>query len=192
GLYVKDPLLSAQFYQDILGMQTVGGTPDGTPDIGASAFLSSRPGEESHEIALFSRPQFRHVAFKVASLAELKRLYRLVLERELPIKLTFDHGASLAFYFDDPDGNMIEVYWPTGKHVKQPFLKPRSIRSPERGKFMNIAEKTVLVTGANRGIGEALVKEALSRGAKRGVAGTRGALANTDPRVSRHPRNHRH
>ena len=48
GLYVKDPLVSAQFYQDILGMQTVGGTPDGTPDIGASAFLSSRPGEESH------------------------------------------------------------------------------------------------------------------------------------------------
>lgn len=28
---------------------------------------------------------------------------------------------------------------------------------------MNIAEKTVLVTGANRGVGEALVKEALIR-----------------------------
>src|ERR1700756_3276215 len=43
GLYAKDPLVSAQFYRDILGMQTVGGTPG----IGASAFLSSRPGEES-------------------------------------------------------------------------------------------------------------------------------------------------
>jgi catechol 2,3-dioxygenase-like lactoylglutathione lyase family enzyme len=56
GLYVKDPLVSAQFYRDILGMQTVSGTPVGTPGIGATAFLSSRPGEESHEIALFSQP----------------------------------------------------------------------------------------------------------------------------------------
>gem|GEM_PF-6555235 len=26
----------------------------------------------------------------------------------------FYHHESFAFYFDDPDGNMIEVYWPTG------------------------------------------------------------------------------
>jgi NAD(P)-dependent dehydrogenase (short-subunit alcohol dehydrogenase family) len=49
---------------------------------------------------------------------------------------------------------------------------------------MTIADKAVLVTGANRGIGQALVDEALRRGAKRVYAGTRTPLAHSDARVT--------
>ena len=49
---------------------------------------------------------------------------------------------------------------------------------------MTIEDKVVLVTGANRGIGQALVEEALRRGARRVYAGTRQPLAHPDERVT--------
>jgi NAD(P)-dependent dehydrogenase (short-subunit alcohol dehydrogenase family) len=52
------------------------------------------------------------------------------------------------------------------------------------GATTTIANKSVLVTGANRGIGQALVDEALRRGAKRVYAGTRQPLIHRDAHVT--------
>ena len=48
---------------------------------------------------------------------------------------------------------------------------------------MTIADGAVLVTGANRGLGQALVEEALGMGAQRVYAGTRQPLDHPDGRV---------
>jgi NAD(P)-dependent dehydrogenase (short-subunit alcohol dehydrogenase family) len=47
-----------------------------------------------------------------------------------------------------------------------------------------LKDKVIFVTGANRGIGQALVEEALRRGAKRVYAGTRQPFIHTDERVT--------
>ena len=49
---------------------------------------------------------------------------------------------------------------------------------------MKVAEKSILITGANRGIGRALLDEALRRGAKRVYAATRSTFQHTDTRVT--------
>jgi len=128
GLHVKDPVASATFYQKILGMQIVGGSAPDHP-LGATAFLCSRPDEESHEIALFTNPIFAHVAFKVTSLAEWQAIHAKVVERGIPIQFAFNHGVSLAFYFPDPDGHLIEVYYPTGAldAYRQPYAEPLDV-----------------------------------------------------------------
>jgi NAD(P)-dependent dehydrogenase (short-subunit alcohol dehydrogenase family) len=49
---------------------------------------------------------------------------------------------------------------------------------------MKLENKVILITGANRGIGRALVEEALQRGVKRVFAGTRVPFTHPDPRVT--------
>jgi catechol-2,3-dioxygenase len=131
GLRSANPAASAEFYRDVLGMEIVGGTGPDHP-LGASAFLCSRPDEESHEIALFADPSFVHIAFKVSSLAEFRSSHARVVEKKIPIKFVVSHRVSFAFYFDDPDGNMIEVYWPTGDlNWRQPQVEPLDLSQPD-------------------------------------------------------------
>jgi catechol-2,3-dioxygenase len=88
-------------------------------------FLSAHPDEEDHEIVFFDNPALAHTVFRVASLAEFLTFYRQNKQLRLPIKFAFNHVASLAFYFDDPEGNMLEIYWTTGvRGARQPIAEP--------------------------------------------------------------------
>jgi catechol-2,3-dioxygenase len=130
GIQSEDPHTLAAFYRDVLDMQIVGGTDDDTP-LGASAFLSNQPEAESHHLAIFRNGALAHLAFKVDSLAALRECYRRVTERGLPIQRARNHGVSFAFYFADPEGNLLEVYWPTGRACSQPYGEPIDLSLPE-------------------------------------------------------------
>ncbi|HVC34945.1 MAG TPA: VOC family protein [Chloroflexota bacterium] len=131
GIAAKEPAVLAAFYREVMGMTVVGGSSSENAQFGASAFLSNRPDDENHELVFFADPYFKHTAFKVATLAELRAFYRTIKERDLPIKMALNHGCSLAFYFDDPEGNMIEVYWPTNVHSHQPYGDPIDLDASE-------------------------------------------------------------
>lgn len=129
GMFAQDPVALAEFYQSILGLHVVGGSAQGP--FGATAFLSGCPAQESHHLALFANPAFRHAAFKVRTLADLRAIHQRVVGAGVPIKMAFNHGTSLAFYFEDPERNLIEVYWPTGIAYPQPYGHPIDLTLPE-------------------------------------------------------------
>lgn len=131
GICARNPAALAHFYRDVMGMQIIGGS-DASHPLGPTAFLSSRPDEESHEIALFSNPALSHRAFKVGSLSALKRFYDKIVGRGIPIKFQFNHGISIAFYFHDPEGNLIEVYWRTGMKHPQPSAQEIDLSKSEQ------------------------------------------------------------
>ncbi len=85
------------------------------------AFLTG--GAFHHEIALQNvgpnAPQppahatgLYHVAFEVPDRRSFALAYRALTDGGVPVA-TVDHYISWAMYFDDPDGNGLEIYWDT-------------------------------------------------------------------------------
>jgi catechol-2,3-dioxygenase len=140
GLSARDPAALAAFYHDVLGLQVVGGSAADTSAFGATAFLNSHPAGESHDLALFANPAFQHTAFKVHSLADLRAVYQRVVGRDVPVKMAFNHGVSIAFYFEDPEGHLIEVYWPTGVACRQPHGDPIDLTLSEEALQRKVRE----------------------------------------------------
>lgn len=130
GLFVRDPAPMVDFYHHFLGMQV---TDRGDKDW--IVFLSARPEQEHHELALMTAPERRsevqQVSFTVGSLADLRDFYRQIQERGYPVDRVVNHGIAFGCYFRDPEGNRIEIYWPTGKDYPQPHGDPIDLSRPE-------------------------------------------------------------
>ena len=124
-MYVEDLDRMISFYCDTLGFTVTDRGPmaEGMPDI---VFLSQNP-DEHHQIAMVPNRKdqtpsntVNHFAFRTTTFELLKSL----LDRLKPldgIKINpLSHGNTLSLYFNDPEGNGIEVFWDTPWHVAQP------------------------------------------------------------------------
>src|SRR5262249_4776380 len=140
GLSARDPAALAEFYHDVLGLQVVGGSAADTSVFGATAFLSSHPARESHDLAFFANPALQHTAFEVRSLADLRAFHQRVIDRGVPVKMALNHGVSLSFYFTDPEGHLVEVYWPTAVACTPRHGEPIDLTRSEEALRRDVAE----------------------------------------------------
>ncbi len=114
-LKVRDLDRSIAFYTRFFSLKLVERVGD------LYAFLSG--GDFHHEIALQNvgpnAPQpfpngtgLYHVAFEVPDRRSFAQAYKTLAKADVPVA-TVDHLISWAMYFDDPDGNGLEIYWDT-------------------------------------------------------------------------------
>ena len=115
NLNVADLERAIAFYRDVLGLDVVQRAPSGR-----LAFLSVDG--YHHHVALSTRWSLGgsppppghtgmfHVAFVYPDRKALARAYQRVAATGIK-GIARDHGVSEALYFDDPDGNGVELYW---------------------------------------------------------------------------------
>ncbi len=73
----------------------------------------------------------QQISFRCATLKDVKDFYQTFIDNHVPINRVVSHGNTVSVYAQDPDGNSVEVYWPSGVDVPQPFGKPMDLTKSE-------------------------------------------------------------
>jgi catechol-2,3-dioxygenase len=133
GVYARDIERAMAFYRDIIGLKVSDRSPTGAVFMTAQDRLA-----EHHELLLVpgrndegTANVLQQISFRCASVADVKEFYRVFVENKVPINRCVSHGNTVSIYAQDPDGNSVEVYWPNGVDVPQPFGKPMDLSKSE-------------------------------------------------------------
>ena len=125
GLWVRESAVMEAFYTRVMGFHV---SDRGFVERynGNITFMSNDPTIHHQVILAEGRPDdvpstINQLSFLVKSLDELRVMYRRVVAEGVENLLPRNHGNAWSVYFDDPEGNNIEVYLDSPFHVPQPF-----------------------------------------------------------------------
>ena len=122
GLYVADVPKMIEFYTKVLGFVVSDRAEDGR-----ITFLSRNPSDH-HQVVLVrgrttdtATPMVQQVSFNVETLANVRRAFRKVRDAGCEGISPICHGNAWSVYFQDPEGNRIEMFCDTPWYVPQPL-----------------------------------------------------------------------
>lgn len=134
GIHVRDFEAMLGFYQRVFGfvISDIKRTPERS-----IAFLTSEP-EIHHQLVIAggrgpgdTSRVINQISFRVATLAELKRIGAALKGEPVEEVAIITHGTTWSIYFLDPEGNRAEAFVDTPWYVDQPFRTPINLDQPE-------------------------------------------------------------
>src|SRR5205807_2078228 len=132
GLYVHDVRKMIDFYTKVLGFVVSAGAEDGR-----ITFLSHNPSDHHQVVLVRGRttdtetPMVQQVSFNVGNLANVQRAFRKIRDAGCEGIRPTCHGNAWSVYFQDPEGNQIEMFCDTPWYVPQPLGFKIDLDMPE-------------------------------------------------------------
>jgi catechol 2,3-dioxygenase len=135
GIFVRDMEAMTRFYSRVFGLHL---TDEG---VGKNFkfplhFLSGSPSQH-HQLVLAggrgpdSPSTVMQMSFKVGAIDDLRRVRAAALAEGAARMRGMNHGNALSIYFEDLEGNTIEVYLDTPWYIPQPHGDPLDLDQPD-------------------------------------------------------------
>jgi catechol 2,3-dioxygenase len=133
GLFVNDLPMMEAFYRDVMHFHIT----DRGLLRGHNVVFLSRDFREHHQIVLVSgRTAARdarlvnQISFRVPCLDSLRTFYARVCELHVPKIDPVLHGNAWSVYFEDPEGNRVEVFTDSDWYIEQPIKEHLDLSLP--------------------------------------------------------------
>ena len=144
AIFVNDLAIMQEFYTRVFGLTVTDKGPHPMAPVDM-VFMSASPTEHHQFVLVTGRPEsvefniVQQMSFLVQSLAELREMRDRVNAAGIEVKRACTHGNAWSIYFDDPEGNQVEVYVQSPWYIPQPHIHPIDLDQPD-GEIMHLTE----------------------------------------------------